>query len=121
MLKIRGARHTGGDLDTRLRLIRAALKVRHPELPDEHPLRKPKLLINRKCTNTIREFNEYRYPKSVSEAAEAEKLKTNVPEKPMKKDDHTPEALGRLFAGMFTPPERGRSRTSTAVFASAGR
>lgn len=113
LLRIKGMRGTGGELNDRLRLIRAALKVRHPELPDDHPQRQPKLLINRKCVNTIREFNEYRYPKSISEAAEAN---ANLPEKPMKKDDHTPEALGRLFAGMFKPPERGRSRTSAAAF-----
>lgn len=111
MLKIRGRRGTGGDLDARLRMIRAALKVRHPELPEDHPERKPKLFINRRCTNTIREFNDYRYPKS---SDESKMNPTNSPEKPLKKDDHTPEALGRLFAGMFSVPERGSSRTTEA-------
>ena len=113
-LKIRGRRGTGGDLDVRLRLIRSALKTRHLELPEGHPERKPKLFINRSCTNTIREFNQYRYPKTVTEA---DQQKTNIPEKPLKKDDHTPEALGRLFAGLFTTPERGYSRTTEAEFA----
>lgn len=117
-LRIRGKRGTGGELNDRLRMIRAALKVRHPELPEDHPERKPKLLIDRRCTNTIREFNDYRYPKSISEAAEENK---NIPEKPMKKDDHTPEALGRLYAGMFSVPERGGSRVTKAEFVGSGR
>jgi len=49
----------------------------------------------------IREMNVYRYPKSAEEAAESGQ---NIPEAPLKKDDHTPEALGRLMAGMFGSP-----------------
>ena len=112
-LHIKGKRGTGGELDERLRMIRAALKVRHPELPDDHIERKPKLIIDPKCTNTIREFNDYRYPRSVSEKAE---VNTAVSEKPMKKDDHTPEALGRFFAGMFSLPEKHGSRITEATF-----
>jgi hypothetical protein len=112
-LRIRGMKGTGGELDTRLRMIRAALKVRHPELPEDHPERKPRLLINRKCENVIREFGAYRYPKTSAEAAEA---KSNIPEKPMKKDDHTPEALGRFYAGKFNVPERKGARSSQANY-----
>lgn len=117
-LHIKGKRGTGGELDDRLRMIRAALKVRHPELPEDHPDRKPKLTIGRNCTNMIREMNDYRYPKFISEAAAA---RSNTPEKPMKKDDHTPEALGRLFAGLFRLPERGTSRVSNAEYNADGR
>lgn len=114
MLRIKGARGTGGELKERLRMIRAALKVRNQQLPEGHPERQPKLFIDPKCTNTIRDMNEYRYPKSVSEAAEADR---NIPEAPLKKNDHGPEALGRYFAGRFRTPERGRSRSRQASYA----
>lgn len=106
-------RGTGGELNIRLRMIRAALKERHTELEPGHPDRKPKLLIDRKCTNMIREMNDYRYPKTTAEAAEAN---ANIPELPMKKDDHTPEALGRFFAGMFNVPERAGARQREATY-----
>ena len=112
-LRIKGKKGTGGELDARLRMIRAALKVRHPALPDGRDERKPKLLIDRKCVNMIREMNDYRYPKTVSEAAGDN---SNSSEKPMKKDDHTPEALGRFYAGMFSVPERQSSRVTEASF-----
>lgn len=95
---------TGGELDTRLRLIRAALKVRNRHLEFGNGERRPRLLVNRKCSNTIREMNIYRYPKTKKEA---EDTNYNAPEKPMKKNDHAPEALGRFFAGYF-----GGARTS---------
>lgn len=112
-LHINPVRGTGGELNTRLRMIRAALKERNVQLPVGHPDRKPKLLIDRKCTNMIREMNDYRYPKTSAEAAE---MKTNIPELPMKKDDHCPEALGRFFAGMFNTPERRGTRQRSASF-----
>lgn len=112
-LHIRPRRGTGGELNMRLRMIRAALKERHQELPPGHPDRKPKLIIDRKCTNMIREMNDYRYPKTVAEAAE---MKSNIPELPMKKDDHTPEALGRFFAGMFNVPERAGTKQREASY-----
>jgi hypothetical protein len=90
-LRIASVGGTGGDLDTRLNLIRAALK---PNLQTDGT---PRLLINRSCTNTIREFNDYRYPQTTREQSAAS-------EKPLKKDDHTPEALGRFYAGYFGDP-----------------
>lgn len=102
---------TGGDLKDRLEGIRAALKPKPAHLPADHPEKRPDLLINRRCVNTIREFNDYRYPKTIQEAAANG---TNAPELPMKKDDHTPEALGRFFAGHFgvrpTAPRHARVR-----------
>lgn len=98
-LQIISRGHTGGELNLRLRAIRAALKERNIHLPEGHPDRQPKLLINRRCANTIREFNDYRYPHTHNEQDK------NAPEAPLKKDDHTPEALGRFFAGYFGAPE----------------
>jgi hypothetical protein len=103
LLKIKVGKGTGGALSDRLEHIRRALKVRNAHLPDGHPDRLPQLRINRSCTHMIEEFNTYRYPKSAEEAAARG---TNAPEVPMKKDDHTPEALGRYFAGRFGKPER---------------
>lgn len=76
------------------------------------PNEMPALTVNRKCVNTIREFNDYRY----KETAEQASMKgRSAPEEPLKKDDHTPEALGRLFSGMFGNPHRtSRSRQSRA-------
>ena len=94
-LRIRSGAGTGGELKARLNAINAALKVRNEHLPEGHKLRHPRLIINRRCENTIREMSSYRYPKTASEAA------GNVPENPLKKDDHAPEALGRFYAGHY--------------------
>jgi hypothetical protein len=106
-LKVRGMRGTGGLLKTRLRFIRAALKERNTHLPYGHPERAPKLFINRRCVETIREFGAYRYPQTAAEAADRGKEPS---ESPMKLDDHTPETLGRFFAGHFAVPETGRDK-----------
>lgn len=98
LLKIEATGGTGGEVRDRVEAIRKALKLRPEHLPDDHDDKKPQLMINRRCVNTIREFNDYRYPKSAEEAA---MLDVNLPENPMKKDDHTPEALGRFFAGRY--------------------
>lgn len=116
LLKVPSRGGTGGELVGRIEAIRKALKVQHADrLPEGHPDRRPQLMIDRRCTETIREFNDYRYPKS---AEEADLSNTNLPEAPLKKDDHTPEALGRFFAGRFgtrsSTRRRGtRVRTST--------
>lgn len=96
-LRIRAGGGTGGELETRLRYIRAALKVRNKHLPWGDPERKPHLLINRRCTHTIDEFGKYKYP--------AKRGERNETENPLKKDDHTPEALGRFYAGHYGAPE----------------
>lgn len=114
-LRVRSMGGTGGELEVRLRLIRAMLKERNTHLPFGHPDRKPRLFINRHCSNFIREFNDYRYPKTAAEAAERG---SNAPEKPMKKDDHTPEALGRFMVAYFGTGAGGEgSRVSDATFA----
>lgn len=101
-LKISAQGGTGGELeDHRLRLIRKHLAIpKHLQhLPFEHPDRQPKLFIDPSCVNTIREMNDYRYPEHKRDAD------INDSEKPMKKDDHTPEALGRFFGAYFGPKE----------------
>jgi hypothetical protein len=117
-LRVRSARGTGGELNTRLRYIRAALRRRANYVGTEtgatEPL--PRLIANRsRCPNFIREMNDYRYPKTAQEAAERGK---SAPELPMKKDDHCPEALGRFYVGHFgRPRDEGGSRTSDADLA----
>lgn len=73
----------------------------------------PALTVNRQCINTIRELNDYRYPETAEKASERGR---NAPEVPLKKDDHTPEALGRLFSGMLGSPyaqaRQSRARAS---------
>lgn len=103
ILKIRSAGGTGGELQYRIDAIRQALRVRPlvSHLPVGHPERLPRLRIDRRCVNVIREFQEYRYPERRDTV-----LGDEAHEKPMKKDDHTPEALGRFFAGHIGTPDR---------------
>jgi hypothetical protein len=108
LLKINHQGGTGGALNDRLEAIRKSLRRRPEHLPDDHPDKRPQLMIDRRCVETIREFNDYRYPKSVEEAAQLGS--SNIPEAPMKKDDHTPEALGRFFAGKFGSRSSTRQR-----------
>lgn len=103
-LGIRVGGGTGAMIRDRLDAIRRALKLANPHLPDGHPDKLPQLRINRSCKNTIYEFNEYRYPERKETA-----LGDAAPENPMKKDDHTPEALGRFFSGHFGTPQNSRS------------
>lgn len=107
-LHISGVGGTGGELKDRLRLIRKHLEVplHLQHLPDGHEEKIPKLFIDPSCKNTIREFNDYRYPETKEEA------NRNEAEMPLKKDDHTPEALGRFMKGYFgAEPETGSLRT----------
>lgn len=109
---------TGGDLNHRLDAIRGALKEWNTHVPrtlrsDGKTFdRRPQIMWDRSCTMSIYEMNEYRYPD--------EKELNSVPgqEKPLKKDDHSPEALGRFFAGHFSTPQddAGPGRVSRASF-----
>jgi hypothetical protein len=106
---------TGGLIADRLEWIRRKLKpnplVAH--LDPSHDEWVPQLQINRRCKDTIREFNAYRYPKTAEEAAAKNQ---EAPEAPLKKDDHTPEALGRFMIGHFGSPwvNSARPRQSRA-------
>lgn len=112
-LRVTPQADTGGQLNTRLDLIRRWLKPAPFELPDGHPEKLPKLTIDRSCVHTIREMGAYRYPESKDESL------ATPNEKPMKVDDHTPETMGRFFAGHFGKAIAGRSgntRQRTARF-----
>jgi hypothetical protein len=104
-LRLRAIGGTGGPLSDRLEWIRRKLKpdpkVAH--LDPDHEEWTPQLMIHRSCRNTIREFGSYRYPSTYEEAQAKDK---QAPEVPLKKDDHTPEALGRFFAGHYGSPWR---------------
>jgi hypothetical protein len=97
-LKVRANRNTGGELRIRLRYITEALRDRNRHLPEGDPLRFPMLRINRKCTNTIREMQDYRYPDTSKDQ------KRNPKDVPVDKDNHCPEALGRYYRGRYGDP-----------------
>lgn len=99
--------NTGGELKTRLGLIRSALKLRPSHLPDGHPEKQSRLKIDRSCTKLIWEMREgYRWPERRSDVK-------NDSELPMDKDNHGPEALGRFFKGYMEPrTETNRARQS---------
>jgi hypothetical protein len=68
----------------------------------------------------IREFGDYRYPKEKNEQVETS---TKRYELPMKKDDHTPEALGRMLASRYhsaADQYGGGARVSKARFMAGG-
>lgn len=114
-LRIRAQGGTGGRIKDRLEMMRQDLKQVPETLPDGHPDKNPRLLIDRTCTDLIEEMGDkYRYPENKSD------LKDN-PEEPLKKDDHGPEALGRFYAGHYGRDgrdakggTRGRARVSKA-------
>ena len=105
LLQLRPGRGTGGALDDRLEWIRRLLKVSVSSGV-------PRLTVHRRCRNTIRELGAYRYPKTAEQAAEKGR---SAPELPMKLDDHTPEALGRLFRGLWGAPQRGAGARQSKV------
>jgi hypothetical protein len=105
LLQLRIGRRTGGLLDDRLEWIRRTLK---PSIDSG----RPRLTFHRRCKNSISEFGLYRYPETAEQAADKGR---NAPELPLKKDDHTPEALGRLMVGLLGKPNRGaQARQSRA-------
>lgn len=104
LLHVRAGDKTGGPIKDRLELIRRWLKLEVDDRPgNDWGYKKPKLVFDRSCHNCIREFAAYRYPDKKSET-------TNNTENPLKKDDHTPEALGRFFAGHYGNRARAGDR-----------
>jgi hypothetical protein len=101
-LRVQSRAGTGGEIKYRIDAIRAALRPIRPYDPSS----RPRIMFDRSCRELIREFNDYRYPDVKSEQD------VNAPENPMKKDDHTPEALGRFFAGHFGTNELQRGRSA---------
>jgi hypothetical protein len=120
-LKLHIVTGTGGELKNRLELIRKWLKDQNPDLPWGHVDRKPKLLANPRCKHLMYEMDAYRYPKTRDEESSNEK------ESPLKKDDHTPEALGRFMMGHFgmpaitPPPGSRRARTTRGPHSATAR
>jgi hypothetical protein len=98
-IKARGG--TGGELLSRINHIRKALREPRIVTDDDPDLtagtKRPRLLFDRRCKKTIEDMLAYRYPELKIER------ETSAPryENPLKKDDHGPEALGRMFAGIY--------------------
>lgn len=104
MLRVDASSNTGGELKTRLALIRRALKVNNEHLEEGDPERRPTLMIDRSCVDLAWEMREaYKWPEHKSEL-----MKAN-PENPVDKDNHGVEALGRFFRGYFGHVTRGSS------------
>jgi hypothetical protein len=108
-LHVRPRGNTGGPLATRLEIIRNLLKP-----PDITGAQRPRLMIDRRCINLIREMNDYRYPETKDEALR------NPKDEPIDKDNHGPEALGRFARGYFGVPHRQRSRSRKATVSQVG-
>lgn len=109
-LKIGIGRGTGGERKDRYRAIRNLLKPWSGGivLPVEHPEARPRILVSRRCPNLIREMDAFRYPEKRRDDA-------NNPEEPLKKDDHTPEALSRFVAGHLGTPRRAARQSIAKV------
>jgi len=109
MLKVTPQTNTGGELKTRLTLIRQALKTKPEHVPEDHPDRKPGLFVDRSCVQLAWEMREgYRWPEHRSE------VKSDS-EHPMDKDNHGVEALGRFFRGHFGIPGETMTRRRTRL------
>lgn len=93
LLRKPARQNTGGEIKTRIALIRNALRGRALTSEGrEHA----KLLIDRSCTGLRWEMAEgYRWPQHKDDAPK------NESENPMDKNNHGPEALGRFFKGYF--------------------
>jgi hypothetical protein len=106
VLQVTTKGNTGGEIKTRLALIRSALKMRPTHLDDDHPDKKPALVVDRSCTKLIWEMRTgYRWPEKRNQLA------SNDSELPQDKDNHGPEALGRFFKGhmeQVSPLRRAR-------------
>lgn len=104
-LGIKGRSSTGGELAIRLNHIRKALRTRRTVIEENIWLDtgeglqaqsiRPQLMFDRRCSNTIKDMLNYKYPEKKDD------ITTNQTQKPLKKNDHGPEALGRMFAGIF--------------------
>lgn len=122
LLGLRSFGGTGGALNDRLEWIRRKLKpdskVAH--LPMGHDEWVPQIQWHRRCRQSIREMNVYRYPDRAS--VDMTRNAQNPVELPLKKDDHTPEALGRFMIGHFGSPwrEAAPARQSVARIGRTG-
>lgn len=98
---------TGGELKTRLSIIRQKLKTGPQHLAEDHPDRRPSLMVDRSCAMLSWEMREgYKWPEHRSEIS-SEK------EHPLDKDNHGVEALGRFMRGYYGMP--GETKQSSRV------
>lgn len=109
-LKVPTRSNTGGEINARLQLMRAALKTRPEHLPEDHPERKPGLVVDKSCTALIYEMREgYRWPENHSEIR-------NNSEIPLDTNNHGPEALSRFFKGhMEASSSSGRQSRQSRI------
>lgn len=77
-------------------LVKRFLKMRETGEVDEigTPARKPGLIVDHKCLNTIKEFNNYRM-------APAPRTGTDPQDKPFKVDDHALDAIRYALVHLF--------------------
>lgn len=113
--QVLGVKHTpspdrdGEGKKERIDAIRKSLKPMLHHIPADHPGNRPRMLIGRRCVQMKREFNIWKYPENRGDPD------ANSVELPEKKNDHTPEALGRFYAAEGTPADEAQSsRISTA-------
>lgn len=101
VLNIPGKGNTGGELITRNAMIRTRLKV--PKHQQHLPLDQQQagIVVDLdRCPHLAWEMREgYRWPTRKREVIDAK----NDSETPLDKDNHGPEALGRLIHGHFDP------------------
>jgi hypothetical protein len=86
---------TGGPLKPRIEAIQKKLEFKNGHLAPGNPERVPWLRVDRSCTEFRREMDAWSWPEKRTQLSSAK-----GPQLPMDKDNHTPEALGRWFAGM---------------------
>jgi hypothetical protein len=108
MWKTNAVGGTGGELDNRIRLVRNLLKINNSHLEWGHPDRLPGMLIDWSCTKFREELDAYRYP-DINAKGESQ-------EKPLKKNDHAPEAFSRFAGGYFGAVKRDRPTQRRAVY-----
>lgn len=111
-LRLRALNPGSLEIKDRIEWMRRGLKLTPAHLESGHPEKMPGLTFHKSCVNSIREFNDYRYKETHEQASEKGRA---APENPQKKDDHVPEALGRLYSGLFGSPWRNGPRQSKAV------
>lgn len=100
--------NTGGEIKTRLAMIRQKLKPHNPDAPlDEQE--SDIQVDSKRCNQFVWEMREgYRWPQHKSDIRSESEI-------PMDKDDHGPEAFSRFIYGYFSVTGSERStRKSTA-------
>lgn len=98
--------------------IRTGIRLIQDRLRIQEGTGKPKLFVASHCKNTIWEFETYRYaPKHLEKHEEEER---NLPEEPLKFNDHAMDALRYMFLEfaepeLYTPPPKRKERQYDAI------